>query len=100
MLSLSNCIDTSDVIWGSFEFGSIFNFIVKELDPAVKSGERRIIVDAEVKTGKRFIAQGFACYNSSVESYIYAQVFVSSWIRRDDDGQRKEISSYFKGTHN
>ena len=92
--------ETKPFSWYHDNMIDIFNFIVKELDPAVKSGERRIIVDAEVKTGKRFIAQGFACYNSSVESYIYAQVFVSSWIRRDDDGQRKEISSYFKGTHN
>jgi hypothetical protein len=78
----------------------IFNFIVTELDPAVKRGEKMIIVDAEVKTGKRFIAQGHALYNSSsISEESYAQIFISSWIRRDDDGQRKEINAYFKGTN-
>jgi hypothetical protein len=96
---LSKKYETKPFSWYHDNMPDIFNFIINELDPVVKSGERRIIIDAEVKTGKRFIAQGYAVYNSSISGEAYAQVFISSWIRRDDDGQRKEINSYFKGTH-
>jgi hypothetical protein len=96
---ISNKYETKSFSWFHDNMPDIYNFIVDKLDPAVKSGERMIIVAAEVKTGKRFIAQGYACYNSSISGESYAQVFISSWIRRDDDRQRKEINLYFKGTH-
>ena len=92
--------DTKPFSWYHDNMHEIFQFVVNELDPLVKSGERHIIIRAEVKTGKRFIAQAYAVYNSSISEESYVQVFISSWIRRDDDRQRKELNDYFKGTHN
>ena len=95
-------IETKPMSWYHDNMNEIFNFVVNDLDPRVKSGERKIIVAAQVKTGKRFIAQAYAVYNSSISGNhgeTYAQIFISSWVRRDDDGQRKELNAYFKGTH-
>lgn len=95
-------IETKPMSWYHDNMNEIFNFIVNDLHPCVNSGVREIIVPAEVKTGKRFIAQAYAVYNSSIsgnQGETYAQIFMSSWVRRDDDGQRKELTAYFKGTH-
>jgi hypothetical protein len=92
--------ETRDFSWYHDNMPEIFNFVVNKLDPSIKSGARHIIICAEVKTGKRFIAQAQSVYNSSISGESYAQVFISSWIRRDDDGQRKELNIYFKGTTN
>ena len=95
-------IETKSMSWYHDNMNEIFNFVVNDLHPCVKSGEIKIIVAAEVKTGKRFIAQANAVYNSSIsgnQGETYAQIFMSSWVRRDDDGQRKELNAYFKGTH-
>jgi hypothetical protein len=99
---ISKKIETKPMSWYHDNMNEIFNFVVNDLDPCVKKGERKIIVAAEVKTGKRFIAQAYAVYNSSIsgnQGETYAQIFMSSWVRRDDDGQRKELNAYFKGTH-
>lgn len=92
--------ETKPFSWYHDNMPDIFHFVVDKLDPLVKSGARRIITRAEVKTGKRFIAQAYAVYNSSISGESYVQVFISSWIRRDDDRQRKELNDYFKGSHN
>ena len=95
-------IETKTMAWFHDNMNEIFNFVVNDLHPCVNSGVRKIIVAADVKTGKRFIAQAYAVYNSSIsgnQGESYAQIFMSSWVRRDDDGQRKELTAYFKGTH-
>ena len=99
---ISKKIETKPMSWYHDNMNGIFNFIVNELDPCVKKGERKIIVAAEVKTGKRFIAQAYAVYNSSIsgnQGETYAQIFMSSWVRRDDEPQYRQLNAYFKGTH-
>ena len=86
--------------WYHDNMRNIFNFVVEDIDPAIKRGVRHIIIKAQVKTGKRFIAQACSIYNSSISDESYVHIFISSWIRRDDDRQRKEINAYFKGTNN
>ena len=61
---------------------NIFNFVVEDIDPAIKRGVRHIIIKAQVKTGKRFIAQACSIYNSSISDESYVHIFISSWIRR------------------
>lgn len=97
---ISKRCEIKPLSWFHDNMQDIFNFVVNQLDPAVKRGERKITVCAEVKTGKRFIAQVHALYNSSISGGSCAHFFTSAFIRRDDDRQRREINEYFRGTNN
>jgi len=96
----SKICEIKPLSWFHDEMPEIFNFVVNQLDPAVKRGERKITVCAEVKTGKRFIAQVHALYNSSISGGNCVHFFISAFIRRDDDRQRREINEYFRGSNN
>jgi len=76
----------------------IFNFVTREIHRNVTRGESEIIISAQVKTGKRFIAQAYSVFTTPIVGEKVAHVFVSAWVRRDDDNQRKQLDAYFQGT--
>jgi len=93
---------TYPLSWYHDTMAGIFDFVVKELHPAVLRGEKDIKIAAEVKTGKRYIAQAYSTYTTPIvgiqNTQSYVHVFISSWVRRDDDNQRKMLNIYFKGS--
>lgn len=93
-------IETKSLSWFSEKMPEIFKFVVKEIHPKVAAGEMNIIINAQVKTGKRFIAQAYSIFTTPSVGEKIAHVFVSSWVRRADEKQRKELDVYFKGTKN
>jgi hypothetical protein len=91
-------VETKPMAWYSENMPYIFNFVVQRLHPAIQAGNKKIIIHADVKTGKRFIAQAYSVYTTPTVGESYVHIFISSWVRRDDDKQRTELNAYFKGT--
>lgn len=94
----SKQIETLPLSWYAENMSEIFTFVTKQIHGKVSRGETYIIVPAEVKTGKRFIAQAYSAFTTPIAGEKTAHVFISSWVRRDDDNQRKMLNAYFQGT--
>ena len=94
----SRTIETKPLSWYAENMSEIFSFVTKQIHGKVSKGETYIIVPAEVKTGKRFIAQAYSAFTTPIAGEKTAHVFLSSWVRRDDDNQRKMLNAYFQGT--
>lgn len=94
----SRAIETLPLSWYAENMSEIFTFVTKQIHGKVSKGETYIIVPAEVKTGKRFIAQAYSAFTTPIAGEKTAHVFISSWVRRDDDNQRKMLNAYFQGT--
>ena len=90
--------ETMPLSWYSEKMPDIFNFVTRKLHPMVAAGETDIIINAQVKTGKRFIAQAYSVFTTPMVGEKIVHVFVSAWVRRADERQRKELDIYFKGT--
>jgi hypothetical protein len=93
-------LDTKPLSWYSENMPDIFNFISKDLHKKVLKGENNIIIPAQVKTGKRFIAQAYSAYTTPIVGESTAHVFVSSFIRVDDNKQRLMLNAYFQAGTN
>ena len=91
-------IETKPLSWYSENMPDIFNFVTRKIHREVAAGETNIIINAQVKTGKRFIAQAYSVFTTPIVGEKIAHAFVSSWVRRADEKQRKELDVYFKGT--
>ena len=89
--------ETKPLSWYAENMTDIFSFVTKKIHANVSQGKNYIIIPAEVKTGKRFIAQAYSAFTKpNTGESTTAHVFVSSWVRRDDDEQREELEAYFK----
>lgn len=94
----SRSIETLPLSWYAENMSEIFSFVTKQIHGKVSRGETYIIVPAQVKTGKRYIAQAYSAFTTPIAGEKTAHVFISSWVRRDDDNQRKVLNAYFQGT--
>lgn len=97
-LVVAHTIETKPLSWYSEHMPHIFKFVTQDIHRNIARGEKNIIISAEVKTGKRFIAQAYSVFTTPVVGQRMAHIFVSSWVRRDDDNQRKQLDAYFQGT--
>jgi len=93
-------LDTKPLSWYAENMPDIFNFVSKDLHKKVLKGEKNIIIPAQVKTGKRFIAQAYSAYTTPIVGESTAHVFVSSFIRVDDNKQRLVLNAYFQAGTN
>jgi hypothetical protein len=96
--------ETKPLSWFSDNCPELFKCVAKELHPLIQKGHKLIIFHAEVKTGKRFAVEIYASYTTPVDPSSVkpgeriVHVFISSWIRRADDNQRRELNTYLRGT--
>jgi hypothetical protein len=95
---LTSSIETKPLSWYAEKMPEIFRFVTRNLHENVSRGEKNIIIPAQVKTGKRFIAQAYSAFTTPIAGEKTAHVFISSWVRRDDDNQRKQLDAYFQGS--
>jgi hypothetical protein len=96
--------ETKPLSWFSDNCPELYKCVTKELHPLIQKGHKLIIFHAEVKTGKRFAVEIYATYTTPVDPSSVqpgeriVHVFISSWIRRADDNQRRELNTYLRGT--
>lgn len=91
-------VETKPLSWYAEKMPEIFRFVTRDIHLNVVRGETDIIIPAQVKTGKRFIAQAYSAFTTPITGEKTAHVFISAWVRRDDDNQRKMLNAYFQGT--
>lgn len=77
------------------EYLAIAQYVRNEVHKsAITDGVKKTVVKAEVKSGKRLVAQCFASYTNGVE---IINIFMSAYVRKADSRQRKTLESYMLG---
>jgi len=80
--------------WDS-TFPEIANYVRNSVyRSVVTDGVKKTIVKAEVKSGKRLVAQSSAAYTNGVD---IINVFISAYVRKADFRQRKTLEAYMLG---
>lgn len=76
-------------------FPDIASFVRNQVyRSAITDGKKKTVVRAEVKSGKRLVAECFASYTNG---NAIVNVFMSCYIRKADAKQRKELADFMTG---
>lgn len=76
-------------------FPEIARYVREDVRPSViRDQVKRTVVKAEVKSGKRLVAQCFASYTNSNDTI---NVFMSAYVRKADSRQRDALAKFMLG---